>query len=302
MGRRSMLAILLALILILASGCSVGPGGGSGGGRKTIEKAKMPRASGTQVYTGGDASIDASNASQGYVMIKYTGSADKVQVQVTGPDGTRTPYPFEKEKYHAVPLSGGSGSYTIIVYSHVSGDSYAVALSRTISVQLVDEFGPFLYPNQYVEYTNDSESTTYARKLSDKSDDDIDFVTDVFDYVTSHVKYDTKKSENIPVNYLPDPDRTMDTGKGICLDYASLMTAMLRSQGIPTKLEVGYAGDVYHAWISVYLKEQGWVDDIIEFDGKSWTLMDPTLASANDKKSAGKYMKDSSNYTVMYNY
>jgi len=94
----------------------------------------------------------------------------------------------------------------------------------------------------------------------------------------------------------------MDTGKGICLDYASLMTAMLRSQGIPTKLEVGYAGDVYHAWISVYLKEQGWVDDIIEFDGKSWTLMDPTLASANDKKSAGKYMKDSSHYTVMYNY
>ena len=93
MGRRSMLAILLALILILASGCSVGPGGGSGGGRKTIEKAEMPQASGTQVYTGGDASIDASNASQGYVMIKYTGSADKVQVQVTGPDGTRTPYP-----------------------------------------------------------------------------------------------------------------------------------------------------------------------------------------------------------------
>ena len=48
--------------------------------------------------------------------------------------------------------------------------------------------------------------------------------------------------------------------KGICFDYAALMTAMLRSQGIPTKLEIGYSGEVYHAWISTYIDEIGWVD------------------------------------------
>ena len=114
--------------------------------------------------------------------------------------------------------------------------------------------------------------------------------------------YDDKMAENIPVNYLPDPDRTMDKKTGICLDYASLMTAMLRSQGIPTKLEVGYSEDVYHAWISVYLEDKGWVDDVIEFDGHSWTLMDPTLASANDIKSSAKYMKNKDHYKLMYNY
>ena len=71
----------------------------------------------------------------------------------------------------------------------------------------------------------------------------------------------------------------MKTGKGICFDYASLMAALLRSQGIPTKLVVGYSGDAYHAWISVYLDEIGWVDKIIEFDGKSWSLIDPTPVS-----------------------
>ena len=80
------------------------------------------------------------------------------------------------------------------------------------------------------------------------------------------------------------------------------MTAMLRSQGIPTKLEVGYSEDVYHAWISVYLEDKGWVDDVIEFDGHSWTLMDPTLASANDIKSSAKYMKNKDHYKLMYNY
>ena len=75
----------------------------------------------------------------------------------------------------------------------------------------------------------------------------------------------------------PDPDETLDTGKGICFDYAALMSAMLRSQRIPTKLEVGYSGDVYHAWISCYVDEIGWVDNIIEFDGKNWSIMDPTI-------------------------
>ena len=94
----------------------------------------------------------------------------------------------------------------------------------------------------------------------------------------------------------------MSTGKGICFDYASLMTAMLRSQGIPTRLEIGYSGEAYHAWISVYLKEAGWVDNIIEFDGTNWTLMDPTLGASNNKKSVEKYIGDGSNYVVKYSY
>ena len=46
------------------------------------------------------------------------------------------------------------------------------------------------------------------------------------------------------------------------------MTAMLRSQGIPSKLEVGYAGESLHAWINTYIDEIGWVDKIIRFDGE----------------------------------
>ena len=80
------------------------------------------------------------------------------------------------------------------------------------------------------------------------------------------------------------------------------MAGMLRSQGIPCKLVVGYAGTAYHAWISVYLKEAGWVDKIIEFDGKSWSLMDPTLAANNSRSSVQKYVGDGSKYTVKYVY
>ena len=61
---------------------------------------------------------------------------------------------------------------------------------------------------------------------------------------------------------------------------------MLRSQGIPTRLEVGYAGTVYHAWISTYIKDVGWINGIIQFNGSGWTLIDPTTASVKEKKEA----------------
>ena len=85
-------------------------------------------------------------------------------------------------------------------------------------------------------------------------------------------------------------------------DYAALMSAMLRSQRIPTKLEVGYSGDVYHAWISCYVDEIGWVDNIIEFDGKNWSIMDPTLAANNSASDVKKYVGNGKNYVTKYTY
>ncbi|MEI3210139.1 MAG: hypothetical protein V8S14_03950 [Lachnospiraceae bacterium] len=54
--------------------------------------------------------------------------------------------------------------------------------------------------------------------------------------------------------------------------------------------------EAYHAWISTYVDDKGWVDDIIEFDGKDWQLMDPTLAASNDKESVKKYVNDGNQY------
>ena len=92
------------------------------------------------------------------------------------------------------------------------------------------------------------------------------------------------------------------SGKGICFDYAALMAAMLRSQRIPTKLQVGYAGEAYHAWISCYVDEIGWVDNMISFDGKDWSLMDPTLAANNDDDTVKDYIGDGSRYIIKYTY
>lgn len=270
--------------------------------RESVQQSLLPQASGAVVYGNDTISIDASNTGEGYVMVRYAGASEQVRLQITTPGGILYTYALAIGQYETFPLTGGNGSYHMDVLEHAYDDMYALAFSQDIEVALNDEFKPFLYPNQYAWYTQESQAVQYGIQLSEKSSDDLSYVENVYHYIIENVTYDKEKAENVQPNYLPNIDETMSTGKGICFDYASLMTAMLRSQGIPTKLEIGYSGEAYHAWISVYLKEAGWVDNIIEFDGTNWTLMDPTLGASNNKKSVEKYIGDGSNYVVKYSY
>ena len=309
---KSIRSSILLLILVMSaafivSGCgdSGGTGGGSGGssgGRETCTTVLSPEASGGDVRSAGSAALDVSNTSEGYLMVKYSGSAEKIKIQITGPDGNIYTYTSKKGDYQTFPLTAGNGSYRVEILENISGTIYNMVASESVSVSISDELKPFLYPNQYVWFTADSEAVSLAQELSGKSSDDISFVEQVYKYVTKNIKYDTAKASDVPVDYIPDIDETLATGKGICFDYASLMASMLRCQNIPTKLVVGYSGSAYHAWISVYLDEVGWVDNIIEFDGKDWSLMDPTLASNNSDKTVKQYVGDGSNYTAEFQY
>jgi len=259
-------------------------------------------ASGTTVHENELVSLDVSNTPHGYFMVKYSGSSKESKLQITIPDNTVYTYSLAPGSYETIPLTGESGDYHIDVLEHVSDGMYALVFSQDISVTLEDEFTPYLYPNQYVWYTPDCETASFGITLSDQSSNDLDYLEKVYLYVIENIIYDTELAKNIPLNYIPDIDRVLREKTGICFDYASLMTALLRTQKIPTKLVVGYSGTAYHAWISVYLHETGWVDNIIQFDGEHWSLMDPTLAANNDSSSVEKYIGDGSNYLAKYYY
>lgn len=292
--------MLCAVFAFTLAGC--GGGSGSGGSRGSTTDFPVPEASGAVTYGGGSVQIDASNTSDGYIMVKYSGSASKIKVQITGTDGEIYTYTSFKGDWQTFPLTTGNGNYKVDVLENISGDMYTLATSNSVSVSLDNEFSPFLYPNQYVWFTSGMDAMNLGVELSEKSSDDLDFVENVYEYVIKNVSYDYDKANSIPLDYIPDIDETLATGKGICFDYASLMASILRAQKVPTKLVVGYSGSAYHAWISVYTEETGWVDNIIEFDGVNWSLMDPTLASSNDSSAVKDYVGDGSNYQVKYNY
>ena len=250
-------------------------------------------------------SIDASHASSGYIMINYSGDNQKVKIQITSPDQVDYTYPVTVlNQFITYPLPGGNGPYKITVLESVdiNKNLYATCFSKQINVSLENEYLPFLYANYYIYFDKDSKCVQKAQELAKDCYSSIDVITNVYNYVIKNIKYDKNKANNVQYGYIPHPDQTLKEKSGICFDYASLTSAMLRSQGIPTKLEVGYVGEVYHAWISCYVDEVGWVDDIIEFDGKDWSLLDPTLGANNSSKDVKKYIGDGSKYIVKYTY
>ncbi len=263
---------------------------------------RTPVASGSVTYGNGRATIDASNTSNGYVMIKYTGGQSRIKIQIA----KSTTYTYDlnaRNTYEVFPFTEGNGTYSIKIFENVSGNQYAQVMSQNISVSLADEFAPFLTPNQYVNFSNGSAAVNKGAELAASAADEIGVVTNVYNYVINNITYDTAKAASVQSGYLPNVDQVLAQKTGICFDYAALMTAMLRSQDIPTKLVIGYSGGLYHAWVNVYIDNIGWVDNFIYFDGHNWSLMDPTFASSGGQsESIKQYIGNGSNYQAKYTY
>ncbi len=268
-----------------------------------IPDTMQPVASGTQVKKSDKAVIDYSNTKDGYVMVQYTASTSKrLKAQVKGPTTTYT-YNLTAGEWEVFPLSDGNGSYQVIVYENISGTKYSTVTSVSFQVTLTDEFAPFLRPNQYEDYGVAPRTVAKAAELTAGKTDALAKVQAIYEFVVKNLTYDKQLAATVQSGYLPVLDSVLAKKTGICFDYAALMTGMLRSQGVPCKLVVGYAGTAYHAWISVWSEETGWVEGVIYFDGTSWQRMDPTFASSG-KQSASimKYIGDGKNYTVKYLY
>ena len=137
----------------------------------------VPSADGTECYSCDVAVIDASNSSEGYIMVSYEGTNEKVKLQITGPDSVTYTYNLHGG-YEVFPLTAGNGTYTISIFESVdiAANKYATTMSEMISANITNEFGPYLYPNQYVNFTANSLPVAKAAELAKPANNDLDVV------------------------------------------------------------------------------------------------------------------------------
>lgn len=300
------------------SGSSESGGSSSAAGtREATPRVLVPEALGENVITdkNGLASIDVSNIAEGYFMVNYSGEIESVKVQVAHPS-IEMPYTYDLQpskygSYEVFPLQLGSGSYTVGVWEQTPDGQYAQLVEEAIEVEIADELKPFLYPSQIINFTEASKVVAKASQLAGSANTELDVVDSIFSFIIENITYDEEKAlavqdGTIPPGYLPNVDSTLEELKGICYDYAALMAAMLRSQGIPVKLVKGYVqlpdsgGQVYHAWVMVYSKETGEINRVIKFEGNNWTLMDPTFSATAG--GAADFVGDGTNYDDLFVY
>lgn len=266
----------------------------------------VPTSPGTTCAIGANGWIDYSNISLGYISAKYTGSKAKVKLRIlcsgnSAPYNPDVPLDGTVEYY---PLALGNGDYTIQLCELGPNNKYTLITECKFSYSQVSSPKSFTYPNHFVKYTDSSDCVYKAAELCAGKTGTIDKIAAIFDWVTSNVTYDHYLAETVQKGYVPDPDRTFNSRKGICFDYASLMCAMLRSQSIPSRLVVGYASpNIYHAWNEVYTEETGWITPELMLKNMGYNIVDSTFyASAGNKSQISSYISDTSNYQAIIYY
>lgn len=241
--------------------------------------SSKPSNGGTTTLKNNGCEIDTSKAAAGTIRVRQNGNPTKVKVLVYF-NGSSKYYQYTiptNNTWTSIPLQSGSGTYKVRFMKQVSGNSYSQMYSVTFQVGMQNANSAYLNPSQYVVYNSGSACVAKAKSLVSGAGSDAQKVSKIYSYIVNNISYDYDKMKNLPSGYLPNPDSTLASRKGICFDYAALTAAMLRSQGVPCKLVIGNADGQYHAWNMVYVNG-------------SWQLYDPTFGAAGQR--AGSYVAE----------
>lgn len=231
--------------------------------------------------------IDVSELSHGVVSIQKDPARGSEKVKIT--KGNQHFY-YSIEANNRFPLQLGDGTYTISVLENVMGNKYRMVENREVVLTASSPEAVYLQPIQMIYWNEQTQAIAKARELTKDLKTDREKVAAIYNYVIQNVQYDYEKAKVVTSDYIPSVDATLQVGQGICYDYSALFAAMLRSEGIPTKLVMGKKNDIvqYHAWNEIYFK-----------DTNEWVIIDTTYDSIMSKGTKKPTMiKNKSEYII----
>jgi hypothetical protein len=235
--------------------------------------------------------ISTARANEGIVSAQYAfdSRAKVVKVLITFEGKTRLNYPLRPNVETFFPLQLGSGRYQIAIGEVRNGKQFFPIVVDEIVNRSVDEKVMFTISNPQIDYAVSTEAVPAYQAMCDGQvyNDKVDTVYQ--DLIQSY-DYDYDKAQTVASGYIPVLDTIFGVKKGICYDYSALLAGALRSQGIPTKLVMGYAPDVavYHAWNEIQMADGVWV--VVD------TTADSTYYKAKMKFN---FAKDPSKYQIV---
>jgi hypothetical protein len=211
--------------------------------------------------------IDDLYKDRGFLRIGYKGDNEKIRVRIEKENEKYYYYLNSEGNLVNFPLQMGAGKYEISVLVNT-----------------------FLNPVQPIKW--DEELVSVTKEIIGNETDENKKFEKIHEYIINNISYDYDKIDELTPDYAPDPYSIYESKKGICYDYASLLAAMLRIEGIPTKLIKGYytPSGVYHAWNEVYINGE-------------WMIVDTTADAIYVKSGYSVDLeKNASEYSKKYEY
>lgn len=233
-----------------------------------FEGIVWPHADGDNVREKGTLTLDLSNSSDGYLMARREESSSGAKLRIEKGGSTYTYDLNGSGRYEVFPLQMGSGSYTCTLYKNVTSNKYSKEAEVSFDVELSSKYAPYLCPSQYVHYTEDSPAVKMSDEICEGLETDAEKLQAIREFMVNSFSYDFERAATIRSFYLGDVEECFESRKGLCQDIAVVAACMLRVQGIPTQLVIGYANNYYHAWNNVLIDgEYQRVDITLELGG-----------------------------------
>ncbi|NLP37828.1 MAG: transglutaminase domain-containing protein [Firmicutes bacterium] len=135
----------------------------------------------------------------------------------------------------------------------------------------------YLQPGAKIE-SDHPQIVTKAAEITAGKKNDLDKIKAIYDFVVDHIQYDL----NAPVRN-KGALAALQSGTGVCEEYAALFTALARAAGIPARQVNGYAdpkgtGESFNLAAGQALNLRGYRHSWAEFylEGIGWVPVDPT--------------------------
>lgn len=152
--------VLVLISCLVLAGCGTSAGDSKEPPDYSPLQVLVPKAPGKKVVGNSPLTLDISNITQGYLTAVADSARQKVNVQLTADGGTTYSYFIQPGETAVIPFTDGSGTYQICCYQQIDGTQYAALFAENLDVQLDNEFLPFLYPNQYVNFSPESKAVS----------------------------------------------------------------------------------------------------------------------------------------------
>ena len=216
-----------------------------------------PYYEGNSVTMPDDAAIETSFDFTGTIKDQYKGILVKVS---KGNDSVHYYYPAVDNAVQGdVYLRFGKGAYRVDfnLVKPNNGNPGVIKYDSLARVQ-VENTGDadmrYLLPSWGIE-SDASAIVQKAQQISGQADDDYKKVKNIFDWVSKNMVYDMDKFRRGEFYDNEGAVKALQTKKGLCRDYANLVTALVRAEGIEARTVIGQAGTdgnwYGHAWNEV---------------------------------------------------
>ncbi len=118
--------------------------------------------------------------------------------------------------------------------------------------------------------------TLLSEQLTDSTVSDLQNAKNIYNWVTNNIRYDARAFRNFKYTNRT-PEQTINKGKGLCTEYASLMAGLCNEAGIETYVIGGYTkGAGYQPGQPFLRSNHAWCVVLID---SAWIHVDPTYGS-----------------------